>query len=273
VPKVRTGDIDLYYETCGQGEPLVLIMGLGGGSSLWWEQVAFFSQEYQVINYDSRGVGYSDKPDIPYSMDMLIDDAAGLLEQLGIRRAHVYGVSMGGMVAQGLALRYPEMVASLILGATTCGGAHSVIASQETLEQLFSIMSLPVEEVVRVSTTVTFSPAFIERCPEKTKEWLKKGAESPPSPLGFKRQAEAASGFDTYDRLPHLRIPALVLAGTEDLLIPVENSVTLASRIPRAELVLFEGAGHGYLWETGEVGNEVVLDFLRRHSIGERREQ
>ena len=168
MPKVRTGEIELYYEICGQGEPLLLIMGLGGGSSLWWEQAAFFCEDYLVITYDSRGVGRSDKPDMPYSMDMLVEDAAGLLGQIGIRRAHVYGVSMGGMVAQALAVRYPEMVASLILGATTCGGAHAVTASQETLEQLFSIMRLPVEEVVRVSTTLTFSPAFTGRCPRPT---------------------------------------------------------------------------------------------------------
>lgn len=272
MPKVRTGDIDIYYEVLGHGEPLVLIMGLGGGSSMWWQQVAFFSQEYRVITYDSRGVGHSDKPDIPYSMDMLVDDAAGLLEKIGINSAHVYGVSMGGMVAQELALRYPEMVASLVLGATTCGGAHAVAASPEALERLLGIMSLPVEEVVEVSTSLTFSRGFIERYPGRIREWLAKGAESPPSPLGFKRQAEAASGFDTYERLPRIRIPTLIVAGTGDQLIPAENSITLASRIPNAELVLFEGAGHGYLWEAEEQANQVVSDFLTRHRIKEERQ-
>ncbi len=265
MPKVRVGDINIHYETRGDGEPLVLIMGLGGGSSLWWRQVAFFSPEYHVVTFDSRGVGLTDKPDMPYSMDMLVDDTAGLLERLGIASAHVYGVSMGGMVAQEFALRYPRLVSSLILGATTCGGGHAVMPRQETLQELFNIMTLSPDEAVRVSTSVTFSATFIERHPEKINEWLIKGAESPPSPMGFKRQAEAVAGFDTYDRLQQIGAPTLILAGTTDQLIPSENSRILASRIPNAKLVLFEGAGHGYLWEAEEQANRVVRDFLRQH--------
>jgi len=265
MPKTRVADINIHYDTYGQGEPLVLIMGLGGGSSMWWRQVAFFSPEYQVVTFDSRGVGLTDKPDTPYSMDMLVDDAAGLLERLGIASAHVYGVSMGGMVAQELALRYPKLVSSLMLGATTCGGEHAVMPPQQTLQELFGIMSLAPAEAVKVSTAMTFSATFIERHPEKIHEWLVKGAESPPSPTGFKRQAEAAAGFDTYDRLPQIGVPTLVMAGTADQLIPAENSRILVSRIPNAKLVLFEGAGHGYLWEAEEEANRTVRDFLKQH--------
>jgi pimeloyl-ACP methyl ester carboxylesterase len=265
MPKVRVADIDIYYEMHGVGEPLVLIMGLGGGSSMWWRQVSFFSPEYHVIAYDSRGVGRTDNPDIPYSMGMLVGDAAGLLEKLGVASAHIYGVSMGGMVAQELALRYPKLVSSLILGATTCGGSHALMPSQETLQKLFGIMTLSPDEAVRVSTSVTFSVAFIERHPARINEWLIKGAESPPSPMGFKRQAEAMAGFDTYDRLKQIRVPTLIMAGTADQLIPAENSRILASRIPNAKLVLFEGAGHGYLWEAEEEANRAVRDFLRQH--------
>ena len=267
MPETQVADISIYYETHGEGDPLVLIMGLGGGSSLWWRQVAFFSPEYQVITFDSRGVGRSEKPDTPYSMDMLVDDAAGLMETLGIASAHVYGVSMGGMVAQELALRHPKLVSSLVLGATTCGGRHAVMADQDTLQRLFSIMTLSPAEVVKVSTSVTFSAGFIESHRDRVKEWLLKGAESPPSSTGFKRQAEAVARFETYDRLPQIRVPTLILAGTADQLIPVENSRLLASRISGAELVLFEGAGHGYLWEAEEEANRVVFDFLRRHPI------
>jgi pimeloyl-ACP methyl ester carboxylesterase len=273
MPKVRVADISIHYETYGQGEPLVLIMGLGGGSSMWWRQVAFFSPEYRVVVYDSRGVGRTDKPDMPYSMDMLVGDAAGLLERLGIASAHIYGVSMGGMVAQELALRYPESVSSLVLGATTCGGGHATMPSQETLQKLFGIMTLSPEEAVKVATSVTFSPTFIERHPDKINDWLIKGAESPPSPMGFKRQAEAAAGFDTYDRLPQIRVPTLILAGTADQLIPSDNSRILASRIPDAKLVLLEGAGHGYLWEAEEEANRTVHDFLRKHSTHPRTEE
>jgi pimeloyl-ACP methyl ester carboxylesterase len=273
MPKVRVADINIYYETLGDGEPLVLVMGLGGGSSMWWRQVAFFSPDYQVTVYDSRGVGRTDKPDTPYSMGMLVDDAVGLLERLGVASAHIYGVSMGGMVAQELALRHPKLVSSLILGATTCGGGHAVMPPQETLQELFSIMTLSPDEAVRVSTSVTFSAPFMERHPEKINEWLIKGAESPPSPKGFQRQAEAAAEFDTYDRLQQIGVPTLILAGSADQLIPVENSKILASKIPNAELVLFEGAGHGYLWEAEDEANRAVRDFLRQHSIHPRTEQ
>ncbi len=267
MPHLKANGISIWYESYGDGEPLLMLMGLGGGSSMWWQQVAFFSPEYQVITYDSRGVGQSDKPDMPYSMRILAEDAAGLVHKLGIRSAHVYGVSMGGMVAQELALRYPELVATLILGATTCGGAHAVTASHEIVERLFSIMTLPAKEAIQVSTSATFSHAFVEQHPEEIRQWLTKGAESPPSAIGFKRQTEAAAGFDTYERLPLIKVPTLVLAGTCDQLIPPENSGILASRIPNAELMLFEGAGHGYLWEAEEQANHAVRDFLKRLPI------
>src|SRR5512136_1535779 len=125
-------------------------------------------------------------------------------------------------------------------------------------------MTLPPDRAVRVSTSVTFSAGFIKRHPEKIREWLIKGAESPPSPMGFRRQAEAAAGFETHDRLPQIRVPTLILAGTDDQLIPAENSRILASRIRDAQLVLFESAGHGYLWKVEEEANRVVRDFLKR---------
>jgi len=267
MPKTRAADINIYHETRGDGEPLVNIMGLGGGSSMWWRQVDFLSAGFRVITFDSRRVGRSDKPDTPYSMGMLVDDDAGLMKELGIASAHVYSVSMGGMVAQELALRYPSLVSSLILGATACGGSHAVVADQETLQRLFSIMTLSPDEAIRVSTSVTFSAGFIERHPEKIREWLIKGAERPPSPMGFKRQAEAVAGFETCDRLPEIRVPALIMAGTDDQLIPAESSRILASRMRNAKLVLFEGAGHGYLWEVEEEANRVVRDFLKRNPI------
>lgn len=268
MPRARVGDISIYYEASGHGDPLLLIMGLGGGSSLWWRQVEYLSPDYQVIAYDSRGVGRSDCPDVPYSMETMTADAAGLLETLGVRRAHVYGVSMGGMIAQELALRRPGMVTCLVLGATTCGGAQGVLPPPESIQELFSIMSLPPAEIARVSASVTFSAGFISSHPDAVRQWLRKGAESPPSATGFRRQAEAVASFGTYDRLPRIAAPTLVLAGTADRLIPAENSRILASRIPGAELAFFEGAGHGYLWEAEEEANLAVRDFLKRHPQG-----
>jgi pimeloyl-ACP methyl ester carboxylesterase len=171
------------------------------------------------------------------------------------------------MVVQELALRYPGLVSSLVLGATTCGGGQAVLPPPEALQELLGIMNLPPAEMARVSARVTFSAGFIAGQPARVREWLKRGALGPPSALGLRRQAEALAGFRTWDRLPLISAPTLILAGTADELIPAENSRILASRIPRAELVLFEGAGHGYLWEAEEEANLAVRSFLKLHPM------
>ena len=264
MPTVKVNDINMYYELHGEGEPLVLLMGGGGGSSLWWQQVEYLSPHYKVVTFDSRGVGATDKPDIPYTMEMLTDDVVGLLKNLEIGSAHIYGVSMGGMVAQDIVLRYPDMVISLILGASSCGGAHAIYPPQGTLQLLFDIQSLPPEEAAKVAASLLFSTAFVESNPGRFRELLAKGMESPASPQGFRRQAQATMGFDTFGQLPHIQVPTLVIAGTEDSILPAENSRILASRIPNAELLQFEGVGHGYVWEAADKANRAVLDFLRR---------
>jgi len=265
MPYLKANEINIYYEIHGDGEPLLLLMGLGGGSSMWWQQVAAFSHSYTVVVIDNRGVGRTDKPDTAYTMDMLVLDALGVLNGLGMASVNVYGLSMGGMIAQELALSHPNSVSSMILGATSCGGIHSIAPQRETVRELLNVLNLPPKEVARVSAALTFSNSFIENHPDLVREWIMKGAVSPPSPQGFKRQAEAIASFDSYDRLTQINVPTLVLAGTGDRILPVENSRILASRIPNAELVLFEGAGHGYLWEAADEANQVVLDFLRRH--------
>ena len=264
MPYLKANDISIYYEVRGDGEPLLLLMGLGGGSSMWWQQMALFSRRYRVVSFDNRGVGRTDQPDTVYTMDMLVHDALGVLDGLGMAAAHVYGLSMGGMIAQELALCYPDAVSSLILGATSCGGIHSAVPPQETVSQLFNLLNLPPAEAARVSAALTFSDSFVENHPDLIREWLIKGSESPPSLQGFKRQTEAIASFDTYERLPQIKVPTLVIAGTGDRILPVENSRILASRIPNAELFLLEGAGHGYVWEAADKANRVVLDFLKR---------
>ena len=128
MPIVKVGDINMYYEVRGQGKPLVLIMGLGLSCASWYPVIPGLSQKYQVVIFDNRGAGKSDKPDIPYTMEMMTDDLAGLLNEIGISASHIFGVSMGGMVAQHFFLKYPKRVTGLILGCTGCGGPHYVQA-------------------------------------------------------------------------------------------------------------------------------------------------
>ena len=267
MPTVKVGDINIYYETHGEGEALVLIMGYGGHSGWWAPQIPVFSQEYRVVAFDNRGTGRSDKPDIPYTMQMMAGDIAGLLEAIGIDAAHAYGVSMGGMIAQEFALRYPEKVSSLILGCTTCGGTHGIMPDTEAMTVLFDMermQRLTPEESTRQILPFLCSQEFIDNNPDIIEQFVTAVVEYVTPLHGYTRQGEAIMGHDTYDRLPNIKAPTLVIGGDTDRLVPVENSRLLASRIPDAELVILKDTGHGFM-ETAEEANKAVLDFLRRH--------
>jgi len=263
--KVR--DINIYYEIHGKGEPLVLIYGYAGASGLWFRQTPILSKKYRVIGFDNRGVGRSDKPDTPYTMAMMAGDVAGLLDTIGIDTAHIFGISMGGMIAQHFALNYPQRVISLILGCTYCGGVHSIPVGPEALAALadferFKKMTL--EEVIRQLIPFLFSQEFIEKNPDIVEKRVAKSLEYPTPMHGITRQAEAIMGHDTYELLPRMKLPTLVIAGDNDRLIPVENSRILASRIPKAELAIIKGAGHEFFIEDAKAANRTILDFLGR---------
>lgn len=264
----KVGDINIYYEIHGKGEPLVLIYGYGGHSKLWFRQIPILSKKYRIIAFDNRGVGRSDKPDMPYTMAMMAGDVAGLLDIIGVDAAHICGISMGGMIAQHFALDYPQRVISLILGCTYCGGAQSIQPEPESLAALFDFERLgkmTPEEAVRQAMPFCFSQEFISKNPDIIDKRVAKQLEYPTPAHGFTRQAEAIMGHDTYELLPNIRLPTLVIAGDNDRLIPVENSRILASRIPEAELAIIAGVGHEFFIEDAEKVNKLVLDFLRRH--------
>ena len=266
---VKVGDINIYYEVHGEGEPLVLIMGYGGNSGQWFRQIPGLSQEYRVIVFDNRGTGRSDKSDIPYTMDMMAGDVAGLLDALDIGAAHVYGVSMGGMIAQHVALNYQEKVIGLVLGCTLCGGEqHSVAPDAEAMTLLFDMermQQLTPEEMIKETMPFLCSQEFIDNNPDVIKQFTENSMEYVTPLQSYSRQAEAIMGHDTYDRLPDIKVPTLVITGDADRIVPAENSKILASRIPDAELVILEGMGHGFFIEAAEEANNVITYFLRRH--------
>ena len=264
----KVGDINIYYEIHGEGEPLVLIYGYSGHSRLWYRQIPVLSKKYQVIAFDNRGAGRSDKPDIPYTMSMMAKDIAGLLDVIVIDAAHIFGISMGGMIAQHFALDYPQKVISLILGCTFCGGVHSIQSGPESMAALFDferLQKMTPEEVTRQAMPFCYSQEFIEKNPDVIEERVAKQLEYPTPGHGAMRQAGAIMGHDTYELLPKITLPTLVIAGDNDRLIPVENSRILASRIPEAELAILKGAGHEFFIEDAEKANEAILDFLGRH--------
>ncbi|MEE8469778.1 MAG: alpha/beta hydrolase [Dehalococcoidia bacterium] len=268
MPTVKIGDINMYYEIHGDGEPLVLIMGYGASSRWGIRHISALSQEYSVVLFDNRGTGQSDKPDIPYTMEMMAGDVAGLLEAVGIDAAHVYGISMGGMIALELALRHPEKVISLILGSTIPGGPNTIMPDQEGVTILFDMERkerLTPEEQAREELPFLCSQQFIDTNPELMDELISNMLEFITPLHVYRRQGEAIREFNAYDRLHQIKAPTLIMAGTGDRLVPVDNAHILASRIPNNELVLFEGAQHVYSWEVEHDANKAVLDFLGQH--------
>ena len=157
----RINGIDLYYEVHGGGEPLLLIMGLGANTTSWFSQIPDFSREYQVIAFDNRGAGRSAKPNEAYSMGQFSDDARGLLDHLGITSAHVFGMSLGGMIAQELVLRAPERVRTLVLGGTMAGGPTAIFAGPEVVQQFISLAGMPLVQAIEAGLALIYSAAYI----------------------------------------------------------------------------------------------------------------
>jgi len=263
----RVNDVNLYFEVHGEGEPLVLIIGHGSNALRWFRQIPELSRHYRVITFDNRGAGRSDAPDMPYTMAIMADDVAGLLDYLKIDRTHVWGTALGGFIAQEFALRYPQRVLSLILGCAATGGPHAVWrqpgeardADRTRLEQL------PREERVQRGLSNMFSQGFIKSRPDVIEQFVTNAMAFVTPPHGFTRQSEAIRSFDSYDRLPSMRIPALVISAADDQIVPPVNSHIIAERIPGAELMVLEGRGHGYYVEAAEEVNRIVLEFLARH--------
>jgi 3-oxoadipate enol-lactonase len=266
MPKVKVGDINMYYEVHGKGEPLVLIPGLTVNVDWFFMHIPVFSREYRVVAFDNRGAGRSDAPDVPYSMEMMADDLAGLLDAIGIKSAHIWGGSMGGAIAQQFALRHPKMVKSLILLCTGIGASHRIRQSDpEVIESFSNPRVLPPEESARQMLRIMISQKYLNDNNEWVKKMIWKMLEHPATPQGSIRQMQAAFGAETYDKLPDIKAPTLVIHGEADRINPVEYARILASRIPNAELTILEKMGHGFMWEAFEDSNRIILDFLKRH--------
>jgi pimeloyl-ACP methyl ester carboxylesterase len=251
----RPDGVRLYYELHGAADapPLILLEGLGGDIPGWRRNIPHLAAELRVLAYDFRGNGDSDEPTGPCTMATFVGDTLALLDALGIDRAHVYGQSFGGMVAQELALTAPTRVRTCILACTDMGEPTAIRPVGATA---------PKHEPWRA----LYAAGFPEAHPQHVAEDLRIGAAQPKHPVGRRRQWEAMQGFDSYERVPGIGIPTLVIHGTEDRVIPAENGRRLAERIPGAELVLLEGAGHLYHSEQAEAADAAVLDFVGRHA-------
>ena len=270
----KVNGIDVYYEEQGRGEPLLLIMGLAADSTAWMFQVPDFAQRYRTILFDNRGVGRSSKPAGPYSIHQMADDAAGLLDALDVPRAHVVGVSMGGMIAQELALRHPARVRGLVLACTYPEPDADTERQREfSLAQFGGRISASGETEIDVSAIDplmffqhllprVFNQAFIDQELPKLLQVFSGALQYGFSMEAILGQVEAVMGHKATDRLHQIGTPTLVITGDADLLISPANSDVLARHIPGAKLVKVPGGSHGFNFETPDVFNRTVLDFL-----------
>ena len=262
---VRVGDVNLYCEEWGSGEPLLLIMGMGANTTDWEPQIQALCKEHRLIAFDNRGSGRSDRPDEPVTMERLADDAVALLDSFGVERSHVFGMSMGGMIAQELALRHPQRLLTLILGATMCGGLNAVHPPMKRIMKWIGTRDLPPREAAEAGLPFLYSQKFIDDMKEDLINSSLRTAHLRAPKDTIHHQLTAITRFDSYDRLPSIQAPTLVMTGSADLLVPAENSRILANRIPQAEFVEFGGMGHGFLRESSSRVNETLLTFLRGH--------
>lgn len=264
MPKIQVNKIDLFYDIQGTGEPLLLIAGFNSDSSSWSAMMPALVKHYQTIRLDNRGVGQSSAPDSPYSIKQMAADAAALLDYLGIPQAHVVGHSMGGQIAQELALLHTENVRSLILLSSLAKGDSKF----QALIELFGVLSLKLDSILYQKTLLPwlFTEAFYSTA-GASEQLLNALQEYPflPTPHGLYHQSRAILDSDTSDRLADISHPTLVVVGKEDLVTPVKFSEQLAQGIPNAELVILDRGGHAFVVESAETVVKEMLNFLAKH--------
>lgn len=263
MPKYLINGLELGYEMEGRGEYLLLIPGLGFGRWLWERQIPFFSKEFTVVAIDNRGVGESGAPKGPYSIQQMASDVRALLKALKIEKAHLLGVSLGGFIAQVLALDYPQLIQRLILVSTTAGGGASQFASLETIQALTKAQQEedPFKRIKEV-LQLTVGPNYKGDLGELVKTYI----DRQPPFHAYQAQSQAGTAYWTKEHRAHdihkIKAKTLVLTGDEDRIVPPENSHLLVDRIPMSRLKVFPGAGHLLMLEVQEAFNEEIMGFL-----------
>jgi 3-oxoadipate enol-lactonase len=260
----RAGGPRIYYELSGQpdGEPLVLIRGLGRSSSYWLEFRDILERTRRLLVLDNRGVGRSDTPRWPWTTADMADDVALVLRESGVQSSDVLGISLGGMVAQELALRHPHRVRRLILLCTTPGGPNAKRIAPEAALALARSASMPFEEGLRYSAPWVLSADTLARRPEIVDIWIAIAASEPRSRTGVVAQLLAGASHDASTLLRHIAHETLVATGDSDRLISPKNSELIAGLIPNATLRMLRGAAHDFPTERPDETARLVLDFL-----------
>jgi pimeloyl-ACP methyl ester carboxylesterase len=261
MPFINNQSAKIYWDEEGQGTPLLLIMGLGYPSALWHRTRPVLSQHFRTIAFDNRGVGSSDVPPGPYSIVTMASDAAAVLDAAGVSRAHVFGVSMGGMIAQEFALQYPERTHALILGCTSPGGPSAVRAEKKVTDILFA-RGMTFEQSREAILPYIYDAATPR---DKVEKDVAIRRSCLPTQTGYMAQLQAILAWESYSRLVEIKAPTLVIHGTSDGLVPPANGKLIAERIPNAKLVLLNHASHLFTTDQTEAAHQAILEFLSAH--------
>jgi pimeloyl-ACP methyl ester carboxylesterase len=248
----------LHWESTGEGPPVLLVMGLGLSGGAWWRTVDTLSRRFRVITFDNRGAGRSRGLTPAYTTEALADDAVAVLDAIGIERASVYGLSLGGMVAQQLALRHPRRVRSLVLGATTPGGRRAQFADDQVMAFFRGRGDLPREEAAWASVAYNYGRRCRDEHADRIAEDIRRRLSSEFDEAAYQAQLMAAALHNCASRLHRIGVPTLVVHGEDDRVVPVANAHLMASRLRRGRLHLLAGTGHLYTTEAPEADTEVA---------------
>jgi pimeloyl-ACP methyl ester carboxylesterase len=258
MPVAHSGDTELYWESTGTGVPVLLVMGLGMSATGWWRTVPALAQGFRVLVFDNRGMGRSGRPPGPYSVAQMADDAVAVLDAAGEDSAHVYGISLGGMIAQEIALRHGECVRALVLGATTAGGRLAVPPDDATLAFFGRRAQMPAEEAVWASVPYSYAHATRRWHGERIAEDIAQRLRFPVEPEPYTAQLDAALAHDALDRLGTLAAPTLVVHGGEDRMVNPANADLLTRSIPDSSLLRLPEAAHLYPTDAPEVEDKIA---------------
>ncbi len=255
---ITAGEPRIAYEVVGSGPPVLLVQGLGYPRWGWEPVVQRLEDEFCVVSFDNRGIGESEVPPGPYTAAEMAKDAVAVLDAAGIEKARVVGASLGGMIAQELALAHPERVDRLALVCTTPGGAEAYPLPEPTLRLLAEAPSLAPQDALRrfIENAMVARGALVD-------ELYARRLASPPDPAGWQAQAAAGATFDAFDRLGEIAAQTLVIHGTEDNVVDPRNAELLATRIPNARLELVPGTGHMLFWEQPDRFADLLREFLQ----------
>jgi pimeloyl-ACP methyl ester carboxylesterase len=269
MPYAQSRSLRVYYESVGRGPAVLVVLGQGMAMEAGWRTIERLASQFRVLAFDNRDMGRSDHSAWPYAVAQMASDAVAVLDAAGEERAHVYGMSLGGMVAQEIALRHRDRVCGLVLGATTPGGPHAIPQDPQVLTFFTRVGVMGPEEAAWAAVPYSYGERTRREHGDRIAEDIARRMSHPPDALAYMHQVAAAASHSTQHRLRSIAAPTLVVHGGQDMLQSPRNARILAAAIPGAELQLWPEAGHLYVTDEPEADREVAR-FLDRHTSSRR---